>query len=143
MALGVSVAEAVFEGSGEAVLVGVSSVVGLDGCADCGLQPANTIKIVRIMGIRIMVFIRAFIIHLRPSAYIPPRALVVIVRNRNMPPENNVNTMPAASIIQPASLLRDLSNTTIPAATRTRPVNKMANKRIVINIFTVLSYFLI
>ena len=57
MALGASVAEAVFEGSGEAVLVGVNSAVGLDGCTVCGLQPANTTIIKSPMRIRKMVFI--------------------------------------------------------------------------------------
>ncbi len=64
MAPGVSVAEAVFEGSGEAGLVGVSNAVGLDGCAGCGLQPATTAKIESPMRIRNMVFILGLVFRL-------------------------------------------------------------------------------
>jgi hypothetical protein len=61
VALDVSVAGAVFEVSGEAVLVGVDSAVGLDGCASCGLQPANPTIIKSATSIRNKVFIRASI----------------------------------------------------------------------------------
>jgi len=71
VALGVSVAGAVFEGSGEAVLVGVDSAVGLDGCAGCGLQPANPTIIESIMSICKMVFIRASIFY--PQALLTGR----------------------------------------------------------------------
>jgi hypothetical protein len=60
--LAASVAEAVIEGSEEAVLVGVLSAAGLDGCAGCGQQPANTTKIESPMSIRKMGFIRASIL---------------------------------------------------------------------------------
>jgi hypothetical protein len=63
VALGASAVEAVFEGGEEAVWLGVYSAVGLDGCAGCGLQPANITKIESPMRNRKMVFIRASIFY--------------------------------------------------------------------------------
>ncbi len=66
VALGVSVAEAVLEGREEAVvLADVSIALGLDdGCAGCGLQPANTTKIESPMRIRSRVFILGLVFRL-------------------------------------------------------------------------------
>ena len=90
VALDVTVAGGVIDGSGEAVLEGMYSAVGMDGCSGCRLQPAIPTIIESIIRIRNMVFIRAFIYY--PQASITSNSNVKVFWLELVIPTENQNT---------------------------------------------------